>query len=291
MTMPTPKDIVQYYQSSQWLYQLFCYDRMTLGMHFGFWEPLVTNRRQAMSRENDAVIALGHIQNGMRVLDAGCGVGGTAIHIARKTGARVTAITLDPKQVSGSERYARASGTENRVSFRVMDFHRMEFPDSSFDVVYAIESVDASSDKPRFLTEAFRVLKPGGRLVIMDVYAARKPRTREERQCIASVRWGFVLPPAVTGDEMTEMVKSAGFARVRVIDKTRAAWPSVGHFGRLANAALPLAKLLSCVPSAPIRAVYRNAVALAAVTRAFELGLGMYAIHVGRKPRSFRAKR
>lgn len=282
--MSTRRDIIGYYQSSQWLYRLFCYDTTTLGMHYGFWEPGVTNRRQAIAAENDAVISFGQIKKGMRVLDAGCGVGGTAIHIARATGARVVGITLDPRRVALATRYAREAGVGDRVTFFVMDFHRMTFPADMFDAAYGIESICYAYPKQKFLREAFRVLKPVGRLVIMDGYAKRSPQREEERRVLHDVVRGFALAPLVSSAQMSRMTRACGFGNIRCIDMTRETWPSVEHFGRLASFVMPIAKLLSHVPSRHLQAIYRNAVALFAVKRAFELGLGQYALHVARKP-------
>ena len=86
-------DIVRYYQSSQWLYRLFCYNKDTLGIHFGFWEKDTKSRQEAMVNQDKEIIKVGVIKKGDRVLDAGCGVGGTAIYIAKIIGARVTGIS------------------------------------------------------------------------------------------------------------------------------------------------------------------------------------------------------
>ncbi|MGD8744405.1 MAG: class I SAM-dependent methyltransferase [Candidatus Woesebacteria bacterium] len=88
--------IINYYDNSQWLYQLFCYNDETLGMHFGFWEKNTKNRQEALVNENQKVIDLAGIKMGQKALDAGCGVGGTAIHIAKKTHAKVYAVSIAP---------------------------------------------------------------------------------------------------------------------------------------------------------------------------------------------------
>ncbi len=80
------EQIINYYQTSQWLYHIFCRDQM----HHGFWDEKITTHYQAAIKENQAMINLGKIKAGDRVLDAGCGVGATAIYIAQKTGAEVT---------------------------------------------------------------------------------------------------------------------------------------------------------------------------------------------------------
>jgi len=280
----TSRDVTSYYQSSQWLYRLFCYKDKTLGMHYGFWEPGTMDRQQAIANENDAIISHGCITRQSRVLDAGCGIGGTVLHIAKQTGARVTGITLDPKQVILATLYAQEAGDGHLAEFFVMDYKKMSFPSGCFDVVYAIESICYAKNKPVFLTEAYRILTPGGSLVIADGYAARFPKTPEEQIVRRDLEWGFCLPPVINGEAMTKEVQAAGFINVQKILKTHQTWPSVKYFGRLASVVKPFAKVLSLIPMAHIQAIYRNAVALRAVMRSYELGIGMYAVHVGNKP-------
>lgn len=283
--MQTERDIITYYQSSQWLYRLFCYDGQTLGMHYGFWESGTANRQQAIANQHQEVIVRADITAKEHVLDVGCGVGGAAIHIAQTTGARVTGVTLDPKQVRLAARYAQSAGVADLVDFQVMDFAKLGFADGNFDVVYGIESICYAHPKQVFLKEAFRVLKPGGWLVIMDGYAARLPNTSEEQVIRRGIEWGFVLAPIVTGKHMKDMIGACGFKNVQQIDKTQETWPSVRYFGRLATLVMPIAKALALIPSTHLQAIYRNAVALRGVMRSYEQGLGEYAIHIGEKPR------
>lgn len=100
------------------------------------------------------------------ILDVGCGFGGTSRHLARKfPGAKVEGITLSPKQVERGTQLAKEQGLGN-VSFKVMDALKMDYPDDSFDLVWACESGEHMPDKKKYVEEMVRVLKPGGTLVI-----------------------------------------------------------------------------------------------------------------------------
>ena len=101
------------------------------------------------------------------VLDVGCGIGGASRHLAKGfgVGTDVTGITLSPKQVERATDLAAQQGIPN-VNFRVMNALAMEFPDNSFDLVWACESGEHMPDKARYVQEMVRVLKPGGTLVI-----------------------------------------------------------------------------------------------------------------------------
>ncbi|CAM9308229.1 unnamed protein product [Pylaiella littoralis] len=102
-----------------------------------------------------------------KVLDVGCGVGGTSRYLAKKLGPEtsVTGITLSPKQVERATQLAKEQGVPN-AKFQVTNALDMSFEDESFDLVWACESGEHMPDKGKYIEEMTRVLKPGGRLVV-----------------------------------------------------------------------------------------------------------------------------
>ena len=105
--------------------------------------------------------------SGARVLDVGCGFGGTSRYLADKLGpkADVTGITLSPNQVKRGTELAAERGLSN-AKFVVMNALEMDFPDDSFDIVWACESGEHMPDKEAYINEMMRVLKPGGKFVM-----------------------------------------------------------------------------------------------------------------------------
>jgi MPBQ/MSBQ methyltransferase len=100
------------------------------------------------------------------VLDVGCGIGGTSRYLAKTyPGAQVTGITLSPNQVKRATELAKERDLNN-VDFKVMNALEMDYPDDSFDLVWACESGEHMPDKKAYVEEMTRVLKPGGTLVI-----------------------------------------------------------------------------------------------------------------------------
>lgn len=114
-----------------------------------------------------------------KVLDVGCGIGGTSRYLAAKLGDRstVTGITLSPRQVERASTLAEVAGLTN-VNFKVMDALKMDFPDNSFDLVWACESGEHMPDKNAYIAEMARVLKPGG-LMVMATWCQREEHTGE----------------------------------------------------------------------------------------------------------------
>ena len=103
----------------------------------------------------------------LKVLDVGCGVGGSSRYIARALGtsSEVTGITLSPNQVKRATELAEEQNTPN-AKFQVMNALEMDFPDNSFDIVWACESGEHMPDKKKYIDEMMRVLKPGGKFVM-----------------------------------------------------------------------------------------------------------------------------
>lgn len=88
----------------------------------------------------------------VKVLDVGCGVGGTSRYLAKNLGpkANVTGITLSPNQVKRAKELAVEQNVPN-ADFRVMNALEMEFPDNSFDIVWACESGEHMPDKKKYI--------------------------------------------------------------------------------------------------------------------------------------------
>ena len=103
-----------------------------------------------------------------KVLDVGCGFGGTSRYLAKALGSdsMVTGITLSPKQVERGTQLAEEQGVASSTKFMVMDALKMDFPDNSFDIVWACESGEHMPDKKKYIEEMMRVLKPGGKFVM-----------------------------------------------------------------------------------------------------------------------------
>ena len=278
------KDIINYYQSSQWLYKLFVYNPQSLGMHFGFWNKNTKNRQEAISNENDEVIKTAGIKNGMKVLDAGCGIGGTSLCIAEKTGAGVWGITITPEQVDLAIKYARKKNIHNLVNFSVQNYTKTSFPSNFFDVVIGIESICYASPKSSFLKEAYRVLKPGGKIVIADGYLGRKPKNEKEKEIIKEFKWSFALTEFVSGEDMLKQMKEIGFTNAISKNMNNQVEPSVKHFGGLSRNTKLLCLISKYIPIPYIQAIYRNYLALKMMDKGWRIGLTTYFIHSGQKP-------
>ena len=142
-------------------------------VHWGFWEEPGTAElsrpalEAAMERLNGRLLEAADLEDGQSVLDAGCGFGGTLASVcASRRGMSTAGLNIDARQLS----YARTTSPQS--SWVVGDACRLPFAPASFDRVLAVECIFHFPSRLAFLSEAARVLKPGGILALSDFVPA-----------------------------------------------------------------------------------------------------------------------
>jgi cyclopropane fatty-acyl-phospholipid synthase-like methyltransferase len=113
-----------------------------------------------------------------RVLDVGCGHGGTLVHLARLLYCSGIGVTISPKQARIALARATHAGVGDRSTFFVDDVACFPFPSAEFDLVWAMESSEHFTDKGRFLQDAYYALRPSGQLLLAAWTGAMDPASR-----------------------------------------------------------------------------------------------------------------
>jgi cyclopropane fatty-acyl-phospholipid synthase-like methyltransferase len=218
--------IVAYYDQCEIDYRMMWRLGTSLAIHYGHWDSTTPSLRAALERQNRLLAETVRVHEGDRVLDAGCGVGGSAIYLARQLGCRALGITLSPRQAASAYRNARARRVDDRTDFAVMDYTNTGLPDGAFDVVWALESVCYAADKASFVREAFRLLRPGGRLILADGFATRDRYAGDEQVVMDSWLNNWAVKALATPRAFDGYLRAAGFRSVTYDDVTRNIMPS-----------------------------------------------------------------
>ena len=170
----TEKDISDYYHQTQDHYEKWWKLKDNLSIHYGLWFEGTKDFATALKNTNSEMAKVAGIKPEQKILDAGCGVGGAALFLAKEFGCKVEGVTLSSRQVTLAKQAAIKTGLSSSVNFSEQSFSKTNFKNDSFDVIWACESTCYANPKEDFLNEAFRVLKPGGKVIILDYFVTPK---------------------------------------------------------------------------------------------------------------------
>lgn len=163
-------------------------------------------------------VALASLREGETVLDLGSGAGFDCFLAANKVGSKgkVIGIDMTPEMVEKANENARRGGYKN-VEFRLGEIEDLPVSDNSIDVIISNCVINLSPEKEKVFNEAFRVLKPGGRLVVSDIVLLK-----ELPEAIKDSVEAYIgcLSGAIMKDDYINAIKDAGFKDIRIIDES-----------------------------------------------------------------------
>jgi len=218
------KGIARFYDKSSGIWERVWGEHM----HHGYYPGGVKkDHKVAQVDMIDAVLdwAGAELAPGQSVLDVGCGIGGSTRHIARRFGCSGRGITLSPVQANRAQELSNEQGLGDRLGFEVADALRMPFADNSFDLIWSLESGEHMPDKATFVSELTRVLKPGGKLIIVTwchrdlLETETELRPREER-LLRSINRAYYLPRWCSVADYVGFLTARGVEGIRRDDWT-----------------------------------------------------------------------
>ena len=163
-------------------------------------------------------VALASLVEGETVLDLGSGAGFDCFLAANKVGegGKVIGVDMTPEMIEKARENAQMSNCAN-VEFRLGEIENLPAADNSVDVVISNCVINLSPDKKRVFGETFRVLKPGGRLMVSDIVLLR-----ELPDFIKSSVAAYIgcVSGAMMKDEYLATIRGAGFQEVKILDET-----------------------------------------------------------------------
>lgn len=206
----TEQDIIQYYDSCESDYRLLWHLSEQHAMHYGYWTEETGLLRDALKNMNAFVFSNLQVKAGDRILDAGCGVGGSVLYAAQQWNCEAWGITLSDNQRKKAEQNAGARQLKGKVHFSVQNYCNTKFENNTFDGVYGIESICHARRKSEFLQEAHRILKPNGRLVVADFFRTAKSKNHKKEFLIEKWARTWAIPDFSYGEEFIEQAREAG---------------------------------------------------------------------------------
>lgn len=238
------KKVIDYYKQCHSDYKNLWRIDKNYSLHYGFYDSKHTTHGETVVNMNRVLAKIAKIKPEDKILDAGCGIGGSAIWLAKHFGARVTGINISRMQLKIAKNLAKENKVDNLVQFDIRDFNNTKFPKNSFDVVWGLESICHAENKKKFLREAIRVLKAGGRIIIADGFLKNKELAENEGKIYNRWRDGWAVPNLSTVGEFHKYLKELKFQKIKFKDITKNVMPSSIRLYRASIIAYPIGKLL-----------------------------------------------
>lgn len=192
-------------------------------MHHGYYPDGQLGEKTHQQAQLDLVeeiLRWGGIADANRILDAGCGVGGSARLLAHKFDASVLAVTLSPVQAENGRRYNQEAELENRITIEARDMMSLQGKDEKFDLIWSMESAEHIADKEALLQMFYDLLLPGGRLIMATwCHRDEPPVLKSDEQSLLSRIYGlYHLPPMVSVEVLENITRKVGFTEVKSED-------------------------------------------------------------------------
>lgn len=149
------------------------------GMHIGYHDNNSVINESTSKLMERKMIGEADLRDGQRILDAGCGTGTLVFEIASLyPNTKVYGIDLLEKHLEIARKYMAKF---HNVSFSRQDYLNLAFRDRSFDRIFFCESLVHAQDKNKLLSEVYRTLKPGGKIIVADIFMLNNNLTEEEK--------------------------------------------------------------------------------------------------------------
>jgi SAM-dependent methyltransferase len=195
-------------------------------IHHGFYEKGIRNHIQSVLNMNDYVGRLLEIDSKdkqtKKILDAGCGIGGTVIYLAKKyPNINFIGITEVSEHIEMAKILAKENNVIFNTDFILKDFINTDFPSNQFDAVYLVESSCYAINKHILIREMYRILKPGGILVIIDVFLTNRQLNPFLKNIYVWFCKGWGLTNLIKLAKFSESLKTEGFQDIETKDLTK----------------------------------------------------------------------
>lgn len=203
---PVNRDAIRkHYEQFSWAYRLVWGDHL----HHGLFRDGQPSPRKAQEDLLRHCAERAGLRPGSRIVDVGCGLGGTARFFAREYSCSVLGLTISETQLRIARRLSRSLPGPGSVRFELADAEAYAFPASSFDLVWNMESLGHFFHKAEYFAKVAAALTTGGRFLLADWAGSMEdPLVRE-------ITEAFLCPELLTAQQYSEELQRAGMSVVR----------------------------------------------------------------------------
>ena len=230
------KKVISYFEESRLGYDI------VLGgsKHFGYYPDGINNitEKKAQVLMHDLLAKSLRITKNQIILDAGCGQGSVSTYLVKKYGCKIIGITIVPFEIDKAKRLAEKLGVSSNLEYHLMDYSNTNFEDNKFDAIYAIESFVHSPAPRDTLKEFFRILKPGGRLVIFDYTMSNDNEFTDYEKKMFDIIVECTAMGSIKimrHDSFINLFKEQGFKHIIQKDISKNILPSIRKLNKLAK--------------------------------------------------------
>ncbi|KAK9828621.1 hypothetical protein WJX72_001129 [[Myrmecia] bisecta] len=256
-------------------------------MHHGYYPangPKKSNQ-EAQIDMIEEVLKWAGATSAKRVVDVGCGIGGSSRYMARKFGAEARGITLSPVQAQRANELAAEQGLGGQVSFQVADALDQPFQDGEFDLIWSMESGEHMPDKKRFVGELARVCAPGGRIIVVtwchrNLKPGEKGLTPDEQSLLDRICEAYYLPKWCSIADYQAIFEAEGLQDIKVADWSNEVAP---FWGAVIQSALTTDGVAGLFKAG--WTTLKGALVMPLMSRGFDMGLVKFNLITAKKPR------
>ncbi len=204
----TTHSVKTYYDQNTNLFLKFNNSKKAQNIHRSLWKDEIENLEDALNYSNSLILKEIEVMNvsSPRIADLGCGVGASLFYIFPRLQNPKPALglTLSPVQAKLGKNSANELNLKNQTLFSEGDFTSVPLANESLDVIYSVEAVCHAVEPEKYFREASRLLRKGGKLILVDDYQATRPFTSHESKWLKAYIDGWFVPGVRTIDQIIE---------------------------------------------------------------------------------------
>jgi len=183
-------------------------------LHHGWFSSGEESPRKSQVEMLRQCASMVEMRQGARVLDVGCGYGGTAIYLASEFGCRVDGLSLSSRQLRIARRRARSADLGMLANFQLQDAETFNYPTNRYDFAWTMESSEHFDNKLEYCRRVRNTLRRNGRLLLAAWTGSM------EHSRVRSVARHFVCPRLWTAEEYLDAIQASGMQVEQVLDAT-----------------------------------------------------------------------